>query len=210
MNYLKNLYFGQDRTCTGTQKGYIQKVVLVNKNDLESYNIESELIDNGNLEPLAKHRISFKLKNNKSGILIENNQNSQIIVPNVQASYSDELPRYTHSLQFAIYDVTERTKWLLMTLSKADYFATVLHKSGVVEVYGFEFGMKTDGYTFDAGDGGAIIKLSSIENEFHLPLNYKSSINNGEAGDFEALFNLENMQYKYNAYTIGYNGSYTS
>lgn len=210
MNYLKNLYFGQDRTCQGTQKGYIQKVVLVNKNDLESYNIESELIDNGNLEPLAKHRISFKLKNNKSGILIENNQNSQIIVPNVQASYSDELPRYTHSLQFAIYDVTERTKWLLMTLSKADYFATVLHKSGVVEVYGFEFGMKTDGYTFDAGDGGAIIKLSSIENEFHLPLNYKSIINNGEIGDFEALFNLENMQYKYNAYTIGYNGSYTS
>jgi len=195
MNYLKNLYYGQDRTCQGVQKGYIQKVVLVNKSDLESYNIESELIDNGNLEPLAKHRINFKLKENKSGILIENNQNSQVIVPNVNATYSDELPRFTHSLQFAIYDVTERTKWLLMTLSKADYFATVLHKSGVVEVYGFEFGMKTDGYTFDAGDGGAIIKLSSIENEFHLPLNYDSLIDGGETIDFENKFRDADVLY---------------
>ena len=69
MNYLKNLYYGQDRTCQGVQKGYIQKVVLVNKNDLESYNIESELIENGNLEPLAKHRINFKLKDNKLSLI---------------------------------------------------------------------------------------------------------------------------------------------
>ncbi|WP_312922149.1 hypothetical protein [Empedobacter brevis] len=210
MNYLKNLYYGQDRTCQGVQKGYIQKVVLVNKNDLESYNIESELVENGNLEPLAKHRISFKLKDNKSGILIENNQNSQVIVPNVQATYSDELPRYTHSLQFAVYGVTERTKWLLMTLSKADYFAAVLHKSGVVEVYGFEFGMKTDGYTFDAGDGGAIIKLSSVENEFHLPYNYHSLIDGGEVVDFEEQFNLKDAQFKYKAYNNSFNSSYTS
>lgn len=210
MDYLKKLHFGQDRTCAGVQKGYIQKVVLINKQDLEYSKIESEITEFENLESFAKHRINFKLKPNKSGILIENNQNSQIIVPNVNATTSDSIPRYTHALQFAIYDVSERSKWLLQTLSKADYFACVLHKSGVVEVYGFEFGLAPDGYTYDAGDGGAIIKLSSIENEFSLPLNYKSAITNGEQIDFETLFNLDQAQHVYTAFTTAFNGSFTS
>lgn len=210
MDYLKKLHFGQDRTCAGVQKGYIQKVVLINRQDLEYSKIESEITEFENLESFAKHRINFKLKPNKSGILIENNQNSQIIVPNVNATTSDSLPRYTHALQFAIYDVSERSKWLLQTLSKADYFACVQHKSGVVEVYGFEFGLAPDGYTYDAGDGGAIIKLSSIENEFSLPLNYKSNVVGNEIAEFDALFDNEHTQFLYNAYTISYNNSYTS
>lgn len=201
MKYLSNIFYGQNKTCSGVIKGYKQQVVLINKSDVESFKIESELVENGVLEPLAKHRIQFKLFDGKSGFLIENNRNSSIVVPNVNATYSDELPRYTHTIQFGIYDITERTKWLLLSLTKAEYFACVLHNSGVVEVYGFEFGLKPDGYTFDASDGGGIIKLSSIENEFSLPYNYQSP-RNTPVKDFEHQFDLTK---DVSAYNKGFN-----
>jgi len=75
----------------------------------------------------------------------------------------------------------------LKQLDFADYFCALQLYDGTVEIFGFEFGMTTAGYTYDAQNsgGGAIIKLISLQDALEDELPFSDE---GGANDFDNLF----------------------
>lgn len=224
MKHIKDLLYGQNKSCGNIAKGYRQQIVLVNKSDIATWGMETDVIELVQGMPLvakhnvtstlkegkfAKHNVTFTLKEGKSGYLIQGNPNSSVITPNWTQKSSD-VARYAHSIQFAAFGVSEQDKYFLSQLNTANYFAAVLHNSGIVEIYGWEFGMQAGGYTYDGGDGGALVTLESIEDEFYSPFVYKSPFIGGEIPDFEALFNIDDSRARYKAFNNDYNNGFTS
>jgi hypothetical protein len=99
----------------------------------------------------------------------------------------ENVPQYLHSVMVAILGVNQAVKCILKQLDNADYFAAVQLYDGTVEIYGFEFGLTTNNYTFDPmnSDGGALIKLSSSSDALEDEVPY---IYGGNPEDFDNLF----------------------
>lgn len=177
---------GQDNTCHHYTKRYVQKVVLINKDDVLKYEIhqKTDLFE-------QRHRIKFSLKNKKKAIPFIGNENGNIFFGHWSKTDIEGQAQYTHTIQMSILGACEESKLILKKLDLANYFAAVMLSDGVVEIYGFEFGLTTSDYDYDIqnNDGGSIIILSStkdlLENE--MPYIYKS-LSGSEISDFENNF----------------------
>ena len=182
----EELRSGLDLSCGGIIKNYFQQVILINRADVLNKQILTSTTSIENVYD-CRHKVIFNLKPNLKGFLFKLNENSSSIFGSVEKSLVQGIPQYLHAVSVAILGVSQSVKCVLKQLDYADYFAAVQLYDGTIEIYGFEFGLSSNNYTFDPqnNDGGALIKLSSLSDalEDELPFIY-----GGYSIDFDNLF----------------------
>lgn len=186
----ESLRNGLDLTCGTFAKKYYQQVVLVNRADVQNKRIVTSSLDiDGNYT--CRNRVYFNLKEGKSGFRFSLNENSSSIFANFEKSVQENIPQYNHSVNIVILGVTEDIKCLFTQLDYADYFAAAQYYDGTVEIFGFEFGLTSNNYSYDPhnGSGGAVLKLSSLNDSLEdlPPLIYRST-EGTEVADFDNNF----------------------
>lgn len=177
------LYNGQDSSCKTYSRRYYQQVVLINKNDVYFHDIEVDAL-------LKRNRIRFSLKEGKSGVLFKSNEGVSIVEGLCEKTTENNVSQYRHVVNLPIFGVDEEIKSVLKSLDSAFYFAIIQFADGTVEVLGFEYGLTTDDYEYNAsGSGGTVISLVSSDNglEDDLPYVYVPLSGSAE-NDFNNLF----------------------
>lgn len=182
----EKLRAGLDLTCGNIVKKYYQQAVLVNREDILNKRILTSTLSIEDVYS-CRHKVAFNLNTGKSGFLFSASENSSSIFGVVEKSIVQGIPQYLHSVTIIVLGVSEAVKCVLKQLDYSDYFVALQLYDGTIEIYGFEFGMTTDNYTYDPmnSDGGAIIKLKSLGDalEDELPFIY-----DGASVDFDNLF----------------------
>ncbi len=177
---------GLDLSCGNFVKNYYQQAVLVNRADVLNKQILTSTVSIDDVYE-CRYKVIFNLKEDKSGFLFATSENSSTIFGTAEKSVVQGIPQYSHSVTINVLGISEIVKCTLKQLDFADYFCALQLYDGTVEIFGFEFGMTTAGYTYDAQNsgGGAIIKLISLQDalEDELPFIYE-----GGANDFDNLF----------------------
>lgn len=181
---------GLDLRCIPIAKKYYQKIVLINRADVELKRIVTSYTDiNGDY--FCANRVYFKLFENLKGFSFKINENSFSIFANFEKTEVENTAQYNHSVNVVIAGVTEDIKCLLQQIDKGDYFGVAQFYDGTIEVFGFEYGLKSAGYNFDPhnSSGGIVIKLSSNTDalEDFPPFIYKNQ-NGTETEDFDNDF----------------------
>lgn len=168
---------GLDLTCLNERwNKYYQNVILINKDDvLESYVTSSN----------TENHIIFNLKENVHGFLFHTPELGNAISAEFSMDIEDNIPLYTHEVTFPVVGVKENIKSLIKQLDKGFFFAAVQYKDGTVEIYGFNYGLKNTGYTYEPQSdlGGSSMTLESIYEEYDPPYVYA-----GSEDDFNNLF----------------------
>ena len=182
----EKLRVGLNLACGNIVKKYYQQAVLVNREDVLNKLILTSTVSIEDVYD-CRYKVSFNLKPDKTGFLFSASENSSTIFGVVEKSVVQGIPQYLHSVTVLVLGVSQTVKCILKQLDYADYFCALQLYDGTVEIYGFEFGMTTDNYTYDPmnSEGGAIIKLKSLNDalEDELPFIYE-----GDSTDFDNLF----------------------
>jgi len=180
MNCLQ-LMKGHDIECLEYFNKYYQNIVLVNRDDLESFKI---LADGEN------NRITFKLKPGKTGYLFRGSEKASSLRASFSRTEKNNRAYYKHLCQIPVVGVKEDTKTLLRQLDNSNCFSAIQFKDGTVEIFGFNYGLKTSPYTFEAqGFGGAEVQMESKYEELDPPYVYFVS---SKAEDIGGLDTPEN------------------
>lgn len=187
---------GQNNDCATRNNKYYQQVVLVNREDLLNKRIFLSTVSIED-DYLCRHRVLFNLMEGSTGFRFSINENASSIFGNSEKTVQEGIPQYMHNVTIIVSGVDEATKCLLRQLDYADYFAALQFYDGTVEIFGFEYGLSTNSYTYDAmnGGGGSVIQLKSLSDslENYHPFVYKSSIDGNEIVDFDN--NFENIPF---------------
>jgi len=177
---------GLQLECGGIVKNYYQQAVLINRDDVLNKQILTSTVSIEDVYE-CRYKVLFNLKPDLSGFRFSSSETGTTIFGVVEKSTSQSIPQYKHSVTINVLGVTQAVKCTLQQLDYADYFCALQMYDGTVEIYGFEFGMSTDNYTYDPQNsgGGAIIKLTSLQEalEDELPFIYE-----GGSDDFDNLF----------------------
>lgn len=185
--------------CTKTiTKGYASKVVIIEKEQVERFSIIND------------EKISFVLKPANVGKGITRQPTSMFVNGTFVISEASNITRYTHTVQLPLYGNDTESKSFIKDLANKEVFAVLLHNGGIVEVFGFEFGLNLVDLTFDGNNNGAIGQLRSIEPEFAPPLQYVSNIEGREIIDFDVNFDELAKESAFTSFNYSYNNSYTS
>lgn len=174
-----SLIKGLDLNCLDEFfRKYYQNVILINRNDVNQFQITTNT---------TQHRIRFNLSAGKTGYLFSNSETVGILKAKFSKNEAKGINTYRHSVDIVVSGTSENIKTLLKQLDNSDYFAAIQFKSGDVEIYGFENGLGSSGYEYDAtsGVGGSVINLVSKFDEYEPPYLYYS---NDITGDFDDLF----------------------
>lgn len=186
-----NLRQGQDSSCNTYARKYYQQVVLVNKSDVKNVLIVTPSTDFDD-EFTCRYRISFQLYEGKTGYRFTSTDKGNNVFAMFSKSVKEGFPQYKHTVQLPIFGVDEKTKCVIDQLDFAEYFAAVQYQDGTVEIYGYEFGLKTEDYEYNPANnnGGSLINLSSDEDglEDEKPFIYISGIDGNESIDFDNNF----------------------
>ena len=180
---------GIDLSCTREiSKGYEQEVVIINKNDIDrTTSIEGDISDP------CDYTVQMLLKTGKKGVQLKLPDTSL----SVKGFYAKSVdangnPQYLHQVQIQIFGSESSVKCTLDKLDRGKYVVAVQTLDGIVEIYGFKYGLTTGDYTYDIveGSGGALITLQSRENaqEVKLPMVYKPQTGGDADADFNAQF----------------------
>lgn len=187
MGVCVDLMKGFDLECDGAlYRKYFQNIVLVNRNDVDEFFINSSS---------TKNRIYFNLLEDKTGFLFRSTENGGTINAEFSKSVKNGIVLYDHKLDLAVTGINEDSKTMLKQLDMADYFAAVHFKDGTIEIHGFSFGLKTDPYTYTPqGIGGGIISLVSKYPEYDPPYVYVPSLDPNASGyDEQAIEDFNNL-----------------
>lgn len=179
-----------DLSCLAVQKKYYQQIVLVNRADILNKRIVTSSVDiEGNYT--CRNCVYFNLIDEMRGFRFSMNENSSAIFATFEKSVQENIPQYSHSVNIVILGVTEDIKCLFTQLDYSDYFAAAQYYDGTVEIFGFEFGLTSNNYSYDPhnGSGGAVLKLSSLNDSLEdlPPLIYRST-EGTEIADFDNNF----------------------
>lgn len=185
------LLAGLDVACLEILKKYYQSIVLVNKEDVKTVSINSTA---------ERNRIAFNLKPERTGLLFRGNENASVLSASFSKKEKDGIPMYNHKIQIPVVGVAEAIKALLKQLDLSNCFAAIQFKSGEVEIYGFNYGLKTDSYDYQAQSsfGGAPINMSSRYDEYdppyiYLPPTLQDTQGNGNTSEEQAIINFNNL-----------------
>lgn len=186
-----SLLNGQNTVCEAPKRRYYQQVVLINKADIDEYNITRTDFDAEN--PVCAYNVGFTLKSGKTGYRFTGPETGSGFFGSFDKSQSDlGFVQFVHHANLTLMGATEEAKCILDALSKGSVVAVYQFTDGTVEVYGIENGLVADDYTYDVqgGGGGSAIVLSSPETapEYYVPLIYKSQTPGQESEDFDDNF----------------------
>lgn len=178
-------------SCATHAKRYFQQCVLVNRSDIEEKAILTSYVDVEG-EYHCRHRVLFKLFDGLSGLRFTLGENASTIYGTSEKTVENGIPQYIHTVNIAVLGVSEVAKCIQSQLDYSDYFAALQLYDGTVEIFGFEYGLATQDYTYDPQNtgGGSILKLTSLDDslEDELPFIYRSSTEGGENEDFDNNF----------------------
>lgn len=190
MNICENLYRGYDTGCRPTERKLEQSIVLINKADVLEYVPETSSVSIGGSYSCA-YGLRFKLAEGKKGFLITGPENGESIAANYSRTAKDGEVLYEHEVQLPTVGTSEDLKCFLENLESGFYFAAVKYSTGLVEIYGFHYGLKPTDFKIDLLNtaGGTIIKLKSDGDslEDRMPYIYKS-LEASPASDYDNLF----------------------
>lgn len=190
MSVCGTLRNGQDSSCEVIYKKYYQQAVLVNRSDIENKAVVTSYTDiDDNYH--CRLRAYFSLFEDKAGFRFQIGESASYIQGIAEKIDDDGVPQYKHSVTIAVMGVTEESKCILSQLDYGDYFAALQFADGTIELYGFEYGLSTNNYSYAPGQtGGALITLQNLSDspEDELPLVYFSGTPDGEIADFDRLF----------------------
>jgi hypothetical protein len=180
------LHNGLELACSNVVKNYYQQAILINRQDILNKKILTTTTSIAGIYQ-CRHKIIFNLKENLSGFRFSSAENGTSIFGVVEKSLQNGIPQYKHAVTIVVLGVNEMTKCTLKQLDYADYFVALQLYNGIVEIFGFEYGLTTDNYSYDSqnAQGGAILKLVSQNDalEDELPFIYS-----GGKYDFDNLF----------------------
>ena len=190
------LYKGQDLSCGIKLKGYVQELVLINKDDVGTSTVTVDCGDSTD-----SYNVEFELKEGKKGVLFQGPKAGNVIRALVNKTRDDNgLPEYEHGVNMLVGGVNQEQKCILTGLDKGLVFAAVKLKyyesnEEAIEIIGFNNGLSSSDYEYDITENGGIvpIELRSLENslEADLPYMYKAGSGGDAIADFEALFESE-------------------
>lgn len=183
---------GLDISCISPARRYYQQAVIINKSDIETYDI---VAPTGVADACAYH-VTFTLKDGKTGYRIQGSENGSSFFGNYAKTILDNgYVQYAHTVQILMAGVDESSKCILDALDKGSYIVALqidTPDGAIIEIYGMQYGITTGDYTYDvqAGGGGSVIPLTSRETspEGYIPLVYKSAVEGQEVADFDAEF----------------------
>ncbi len=177
------IHKGQELGCKAWVRKYFQQLILINKDDVNTFNILSKVNGDGSF----RHRIQFDLKAGKTGYRFTGLESGNSFFATFSKEIDENIPQYLHELQLPVLGATEETKYIIKTLDWANYFAAIQLNNGQIEIYGFENGITTGNYTYDlqGNAGGSFIPLESKDLEDEPPFVYYS-LTPGD--DFDTLF----------------------
>lgn len=177
MSTCEKLYRGYGTGCLPLERKLEQTVVLINKADVSEYVLETSSVSPGGVYTCA-YGIRFKLNAGKKGFLVEGPANGEAIAPNYSRTGKDGDILYDHEIQFPTVGTSEELKCFLENLEAGFYFAAVKYTTGLVEIYGFDYGLKPSDFKVDLinAAGGTLIKIKSDGDslEDRMPYIYKS------------------------------------
>jgi hypothetical protein len=190
MSVCYKLLGGFDLECLGALRTkYYQHAVLVNKADVNQKVIYSSDTEN---------RIYFNLFSGKTGFLFRSTENGGSISGEFSKSEDKGVVYYSHRVQIPLVGVTEDVKAKIKQLDMSNFFVALLYRDETVEIFGFNYGMRTDPYTYTPqGTGGAVLSLVSRFDEYDPPYVYLPSAITTDPGvtpkqqaviDFDNLF----------------------
>src|SRR5699024_3413532 len=107
-----------------------------------------------------KHRVYFKLKDNKKGFSFENIATSDQVFGVCEKKETDNFPEYKHKLNFIFTGLNESDKQLLLSFNLSNYFGAICYTDGTVEIYGFENGLKANDYSIDYQNNGWVAPIT--------------------------------------------------
>lgn len=164
--------------CVSVSKKYYQQIVLVNRAYVLNKRIVTSSVDIDGVYT-CRNRVYFNLIDSRRGFRFSMNENSSSIFATFDKTMVENIPQYSHSVNIVVLGVTEDIKCLLTQLDYSDYFAVAQHYDGTVEVFGFDFGLSTNNYSYDPQNtsGGAVIRLASLSDalEDNPPYVYRST-----------------------------------
>ena len=122
---------------------------------------------------IVRTRVRFTLKDGATGYLFRSLETGGALRASFNKSTENGIPMYDHRAQVPVVGVDETQKNLLKQLDNGNYFAAIQFKGDQVEIFGFNYGLTTGGYDFQAQSpiGGAYIPLQSTYKEYDPPLN---------------------------------------
>lgn len=172
--------------CATPLRKYYQKVVLVNRDDLNNKNILTSTVSIEG-EYICRHRVVFDLKSGKTGYRFAISENSENIFGSFEKTEVESVPQYTHNVNIVLVGISELVKCTMKQLDYGDYFAALQSQNGTIEIYGFEYGLTTSGYSYDPqnGAGGGVIRLTSSS---EAPEDEPPFLYGGDPADFDNNF----------------------
>lgn len=167
------------KICGVEHRKYIQKVLLINREDVEKYTFD-------------EYGLDFNLKNNRSGFSFENNNRAFTHRAGFLSSV-EWVDRYLHFVTF-ILKGTEAKK-IIPTLILSDCFAVVKFSDETIEVYGFWNGLRLNSSDYDLQNNSGVvaIRLESIIEEAFPPYNFIGDSSLFDK-DFEEIFTFINEE----------------
>lgn len=194
----KELLRGHDVRCELPVRKYWQQIVLVNIDDVDQVGYD---VNNTN------HIVIFNLNEGATGYKYIGNDVASLYMASFSKITRKGQPLYNHTVNLPVIGVSVETKLVLKELDLANYFAAIQFRDGTVEIYGFENGLTTADYTYDAqnGLGGIGLSLVSKFPEDEIPYVYGGdSINfdNNFAGIPELLGGDFNSDYSNDFYIV--------
>ena len=176
---------GLDVSCIVPGKYYYQNIVLINKADVDEFDIDVD----------GQNRINFTLKPGKCGFLFSSNENRRLINAKFIKAQANNIVFYDHEMNLPVIGTDEEIKLLLRELDEGEFFGAIHHVNGDIEIYGFEYGLKTNAWNYDAQSelGGSIISLSSEVSEEFPPLNYLPKPDLPNTSKETAIINFDNL-----------------
>lgn len=161
----KELLRGHDVTCELPVRKYWQQIVLVNIDDVDQVGYDVNDVN---------HVIVFNLSEGATGYKYIGNDVASLYTASFSKITRKGQPLYNHTVNLPVIGVSVETKLVLKELDLANYFAAIQFRDGTVEIYGFENGLTTADYTYDAqnGLGGIGLSLVSKFPEDEIPYVY--------------------------------------
>ena len=189
INICAKLVNGLDVSCVAPVRKAFQQLVLINKDDIETYSKVLPDPETGE----CNYKVTFNLKPGTKGYRISGATGGSSFFGSFDKSRSDlGYAQYIHNLSLLIAGISEASKCVLDSLDKGQFVGAIQWTDGTVEIYGIDNGLTTGDYTYDVqgGGGGTAIVLSSLEDapESYIPLIYESEIPGNEGADFDDDF----------------------
>lgn len=177
-----------DLSCKTAVGKYYQQIVLINKSDVLEHQI-LQSVENLDDTYECRHRIRFILKDGSTGFRFSSIENGSSIYGSFDKSESNSIPQYLHKINTVFLGLDEEVKCIKKQIDNSDYFAAIQYSNGLVEIYGFEFGLSSGDYSYNPNGTAIILQSSPNALEDEIPYIYESGIIGNENIDFDNNFN---------------------